>query len=251
MGDNFNPEVGFLRRDDFRRTFVATQYSPRPSSIEAVRQFTWGGSFDYIADSAGRLETRIAQARFRTDLENSDSFSADVQQSYEFLSRPFEIATDVTIPVGGYTFQDYMASYEMGPQRRFAGSFSIQQGAFFGGDITAVGYSRGRIELSRQFAFEPSVSLNRIELPEGQFTAKIVASRFTYTFSPRMFLGGLLQYNSTRDVLSTNVRLRWEYQPGSELFVVYNDQRDTQLAGRFPFLENRAFVVKLTRLFRF
>ena len=66
-----------------------------------------------------------------------------------------------------------------------------------------------------------------------------------------MFVGGLLQYNSTRNVLSSNVRLRWEYQPGSELFVVYNDQRDTELGRSFPLLENRAFVVKFTRLFRF
>ena len=43
VGDNFNPEIGFLRRDDFRRTFVTSQYSPRPRAIETVRQFTWGG----------------------------------------------------------------------------------------------------------------------------------------------------------------------------------------------------------------
>ena len=75
----------------------------------------------------------------------------------------------------------------------------------------------------------------------------------TYTFTPRMFFGGLLQYNSSRNSLSTNLRLRWEYRPGSEIFVVYNDQRDTALApGRdFPMLENRAFIVKFTRLFRF
>ena len=72
----------------------------------------------------------------------------------------------------------------------------------------------------------------------------------TYTFTPRMFLGGLVQYSSTGSLLATNLRLRWEYQPGSELFVVYNDQRDTAFR-RTPLLENRAFVVKLTRLFRF
>ena len=69
-----------------------------------------------------------------------------------------------------------------------------------------------------------------------------------------MFASALLQYNSTNNLLSTNVRLRWEYQPGSELFIVYNDQRDTfmNLTNRgFPMLENRAFVVKLTRQFRF
>ena len=67
-----------------------------------------------------------------------------------------------------------------------------------------------------------------------------------------MFFSGLMQYNSTADALSTNLRMRWEYRPGSELFVVYNDQRDTALTpSRFPMLENRAFVVKFTRLFRY
>ena len=127
----------------------------------------------------------------------------------------------------------------------------MQHGQFFGGHITAVRYSRGRLEITPQFSFEPSVSVNSITLPQGDFTTKLASTRLTYTFTPRMFVGGFLQYNSTRAVLSTNVRLRWEYQPGSELFVVYNDQRDTELGRSFPLLENRAFIVKLTRLFRF
>ena len=59
-----------------------------------------------------------------------------------------------------------------------------------------------------------------------------------------------MQYNSSNDSLGANVCFRWEYQPGSELFVVYNEQRDT-LTPRYPALENRAFIVKINRLFRF
>ena len=250
VGDNFNPEIGFLRRDDFRRTFVTGQYSPRPS-IKSVRQFTWGGSLDYILNGAGQIETRIAQARFNTELENSDRFGFDLQQNYELLVEPFPIATDVTIPVGGYDFRDVFASYSMGPQRRVSGTWSLQRGRFFSGDITAFGYRRGRIEITPQFSVEPGISINRINLPEGLFTAKLVTGRLTYTVTPRMFVGGLVQYNSSNNSLSTNLRLRWEYQPGSELFVVYNDQRDTELGRSFPMLENRAFIVKFTRLFRF
>jgi TolB-like protein len=252
VGENFNPEVGFLRRTDFRRTFAQGQFSPRPS-MALVRQFKFGGSLDYIETVAGQVESRIVRGSFETEFENSDRFVADVQQSYEFLFDPFEITGDVTIPVGGYDFQDYFMSYAMGAQRRVAGTLSLQRGEFFGGTITTVGYTRGRVEITPQFSFEPSVSINRVELPQGDFTAKLVTTRMTYTFTPRMFFGGLLQYNSTRNTLSTNLRLRWEYQPGSELFVVYNDQRDTELTTPrgFPMLENRAFVVKLTRLFRF
>ena len=251
VGGNFNPEVGFMRREDFRRTYAYAQFSPRPEGVAAVRQFTWAGSLDYVENGAGQLETRILSGRFQASFENSDSLSADVQQDYEFLARPFPITDDVTIPVGGYEFRDFQVSYRMGPHRRVAGGLSLQHGRFFDGDVTAVGYSRGRVEVSRQFAVEPSVSLNRITLPHGKFTARVAAARLTATFTPRMFASALLQYNSTNNVLGTNVRLRWEYRPGSELFIVYNDQRDTWLNRGFPILENRAFVVKLTRQFRF
>ena len=68
-----------------------------------------------------------------------------------------------------------------------------------------------------------------------------------------MFVSALVQYNSSSDSLSTNVRLRWEYTPGSELFIVYNEDRDTEvlMPDRVSAIRNRAFVVKVNRLFRF
>jgi hypothetical protein len=50
--------------------------------------------------------------------------------------------------------------------------------------------------------------------------------------------------------VAANVRFRWEYRPGSELFVVLNEQRDTVYSG-FGELANRAFIIKVNRLFRF
>ncbi len=250
VGANFNPEMGFRRRWDFRRTFATAQYSPRPRSIEAVRQFTVGASLDYIETGAGAVETRIAQARFQTELENSDRISFDVQNNYELLLWPFALAPGASIEPGAYGFQDFYASYSMGPQRRVSGTLTFQQGGFYDGTISAVGYRRPRVELTPQFSLEPGISINRIVLPAGEATIPLVTSRVTYTLTPRMFFGGLVQYNAANSSLSTNLRLRWEYQPGSELFAVYNDQRDTAL-DRTPFLQNRAFIIKLTRLFRF
>jgi hypothetical protein len=83
----------------------------------------------------------------------------------------------------------------------------------------------------------------------GEADTNLVSSRLTYTLSPRMFVAALLQYQSRTDSLSTNARFRWEYLPGSELFVVYSDGRDTLRRG-FPEIVNRSFVVKATRLFR-
>ena len=250
VGTGFNPEVGFLRRDDFERSFGSFRFSPRPRSIAAIRKLSWEGRFDYVTDRAGLVETRQAAGRFGIEFENSDMFDINYTRSYEFLEDPFGIAPDVTIPVGGYTFQDVRASYRFGSQRWLAGGLSVQHGSFFSGDITSVGFNRGRLELSRQLSIEPGVSFNLIDLPEGRFTTELVTTRTTYTVTPWMFVSALLQYNSRNDSLSTNLRLRWEFQPGSELFVVYNEQRDTLAPSAWD-LNNRALVVKITRLVRF
>jgi hypothetical protein len=46
-----------------------------------------------------------------------------------------------------------------------------------------------------------------------------------------------------------NARLRWEYRPGSELFIVFNEERDT-LAPNFPASRTRALIFKVNRFFR-
>ena len=56
MGRGFNPEIGFLRRDNFDGSVGVLRFSPRPASIEAIRQLTWEGRVDPIADRAGLLE---------------------------------------------------------------------------------------------------------------------------------------------------------------------------------------------------
>ena len=256
VGDNFNPEVGFLQRDDFERSYGAFRFSPRPHAIAAIRKLYFEGRLDYFTDRTGVVETRIAQGLFSIEFESSDRFDATYTRSYEFLDRPFPIASDVTIPIGSYRFQDVELLYSFGLQRRLSGGLGIQHGSFFGGEKTTArlgmgGFRRsGRFEVSPQISLEPGFEYNRITLPQGQFTTRLVTTRTTYTVTPRMFVSALLQYNSTNNSLGANVRLRWEYQPGSELFVVYNEQRDT-LIPRLPVLQNRAFIVKFNRLFRF
>jgi len=250
VGANFNPEVGFLRRDDFRRSFAEFRYTPRPRSLKSVRRFVFMPSLDYINDGAGILETRLQQLLLGAEFENGDRLFAGITDNFELLKKPFQIASNVSVPLGGYSFANTKVVYALGERRRVAGAITIERGGFFGGEKTSVGYYRPRVSLGSHLTVEPSLSLNYIDLPEATFTSKLVSTRATYTFTPRMFVSTLLQFNSSNDSLGTNIRFRWEYQPGSELFLVYTDERDT-LTMRFPTLENRAFVIKFNRLFRF
>ena len=199
------------------------------------------------------METRQLQLGFSTEFENSDRVGISVADNYEFLATPFTPGPGVTFPVGGYGFRDVEATYSIGAQRRLNGTLTVRAGEYFNGDIRTVGFSRGRVALTQQFSLEPSVSVNWIDTPQGSFRTELVVARVNYSFTPRMFFSVLLQYNSASNMVSNNLRLRWEYSPGSELFVVYTEDRltDPLLPDRFSELQNRGFVVKTNRLFRF
>ena len=249
VGDDFNPEIGFVRRDDFRRSFAQLRFSPRPRNLRGVRKLTYEGSLDYIENGAGLLETRQQGGRFDVEFDSSDRFNVEVNRNYEFLTSPFQVSRGIFIPVGGYPFTDVEFGYNFGSQRRVSGNVSVTRGEFYDGDITTLGVSQGRVSLTKRLSVEPSLSLSKVNLPYGDFITRVLRSRVDYGFSPRMFASALLQYNYTDRTFSSNLRYRWEYRPGSEFFVVWTDEQDTRARGLT--LRNRAFVVKATRLLRF
>ena len=248
LEEGFNPEVGFLRRDEFRRHYTGARFSPRPAADSRIRRFYYEAALDYITTLDYRLETREAKGAFSIEFQSGDRFDASLIDSTEFLADPFTIASNVTIPVGRYQFRQFQTAYNLGTQRRISGRLSAAYGSFFEGTLTEAGYG-GRVELTSQVSIEPRLSFNWIDLPYGDFARRLVSTRATYTMTPRSFASALVQYNSGSSSLSANVRFRWEYRPGSDLFVVYTEGRTTDVRGR-PALQNRGFVVKLTRLLR-
>lgn len=251
VGNNFAPEVGFVRRANMRRSYGLFKFAPRPKvRFHGIRQFTYQGTVEHIENGAGQLESRIQTARFAVEAQNSDVFSVEANADYELLLKPFTVSKGVAIPRGSYSFSEVTAAYAMGLQRRVSGTWTLQAGEFYDGTLVSVGYTGARVSIQKQWSVEPSVNVNAVRLPVGDFTTTLLRARSDYGFSPRMFASALLQYSSTDHVFSNNLRFRWEYRPGSELFVVYTDERDTLQPG-FPDLKNRAFVVKINRLLRF
>ena len=250
VGEDFNPEIGFLRRQNFRRNFGQLRFSPRPRRFKGIRKFSYEANVDYITNNTdSRIQSRVVQGTFRVDLQNGDNVEANYNRNFEALTAPFEIARGVVLPVGGYAFQEVDALYRLGPQRRFAGDLRVIRGQFYSGTRTELSYS-GRIEVSPRISLEPRISVNRASLPEGDFVTKLLTTRATFTVTPRMFASGLFQYNSSTNTFSTNIRLRWEYRPGSDFFVVFTEGRDTSPLTPQG-LQSRGFVAKYTKLFRF
>ena len=106
VGEDFKPEIGFLRRRDFRLNRGQLRFSPRPTFTDMVRKFSYQVTLEHFTNGEGVVETRQIDGRFEMELQNGDDWSLEYTNSYEFLDEPFFIASDVTVPAGAYDFQN-------------------------------------------------------------------------------------------------------------------------------------------------
>jgi hypothetical protein len=251
IGKQFDPEIGYVRRVDFRRSYADLRVSRRTRRNLFVRRTSLDASVDYIQNAQRtEVQNREQKALLTVEMHNTDQFKFDVRSDYELLPRNFRIAPRVIVPRAGYTYTSVNPSYQIGQHGLFAGTISGSFGSFYGGTKETVGLSSGYVTVSPHLAFEPGVSLNWVDLPFGTFTSRLVTSRTIITPTPRMLITTFTQLNTQARSLSTSVRLNWEYRPSSQLFVVYSDGRDTATTG-VPDVVNRSFAVKITRLVRF
>jgi len=248
VGNAFNPEMGFLSRRGFRRNYGFLRASRRPQHVWGIRKIDWEGTFDGLVSTNGVRQTRLLAGTFRISPNNGDQYSAIYGDSDDRPRSPFMVA-GATIQPGSYGFQDVRINYLPGPQRPLVGMVSFAQGGYYGGRKTEASFN-GRVPVTAQFGLEPILTLTWLQMPAGRYQAQLVSTRAAYTMTPRMQVSALVQYSSAAHSLSTNARFRWEYRPGSDLYVVYTDGRDTLLGG-YPELLARSLAFKFTRLFQF
>ena len=251
IGEQFNPEIGYVRRIDFRRTYADVRVSRRTKANPVVRRINVDASIDYIENAARTLvQETEKKAQLNVEFHNSDSFRMDYRTNYELLPEDFGIATGVIVPGGGHRYGSFNAAYNIGQQHFFSGQVSSSFGSFYEGTRKSLSFNNAYLAVNKHIAFEPGATLNWVDLPYGQFTARLLTNRTIVTPTPRMLISSLMQYNAAGHSLSTSVRLNWEYRPSSQFFLVYADGRDT-LGRGMPTLLNRSFAVKITRLMRF
>jgi hypothetical protein len=244
--ENFNPEVGFVRRENIKRTSGEFGITPRPREmIPAVREFRPSVQAEYLTNQEGELETRAFEGRFTTEFENGTQASIASDSSFERLSEPFEIRDGQFIEAGDYKFKRFSAMFSTDRSRVVSGTARYEGGGFYDGDRKTVGFGF-RLQPSYRFRFETDWRRNDIDLPSGDFDTDLVGSRLGYAFSTDMFLNAVIQYNSESKEIISNIRYNFIYKPLSDLFLVYNERRST--TGE---VIDRAIILKLTYMLAF
>ena len=239
--ESFNPEVGFVPREDIRQFKGSIRYRPRPQT-EWIRRYSIGPRFTYLVDQDRVLLTRDLQFSAFVNLEIGDWIGVRYRNRFERLDESFEIHEDIEIPEGDYDFTGYSLNLFTNDGRRLSGRTSYEFGDFFSGERRRFS-AQASWKFSDNLAFETDYELNRVTLPEGNFTTNRLGERFVYSFTPDFFVRGFVQWNSSREVVGGNFLLNYRYLPGSDLFLVYNHAWNTE--GDFRQAQ-RSLQLKLT-----
>jgi hypothetical protein len=247
VGDAFNPEVGFLARDGYRNPTFFTMRTFRlgdnRASLHEIRPHVM---FQGYWNFEGFQETGFTHIDTHWEWKAGHEVHTGMNLTRQGVVTPFQIFPGITVPQGTYDHAEAMIVSFTNQGHWISFRNTLQAGGFFGGDRVSMSPAV-RLRTGEAFNAEVSWSYNNIDLPLGDFTTNLVRTRVSYSFSPRVFVQGLLQYNSRAEIWSTNLRFGWLQAANTGLFVVYNDTQDlsdlsTQNVGR-------SLVVKFSRLF--
>jgi hypothetical protein len=247
--EDFRPGLGFVRRPGEWLTTANVEWQPHAES-ETVRKYAFAINPTLWTDLSGDLvSSNVRLLPFAVEWHDGDQFSVDVLLDSDRPDEDFEIAGDVVVPEGDYSWERMKLRYEWSDTRPLSAEIAATAGSFYDGTLQTYGGAlnwrpNGRLRLS--FAYEE----NRGSLSGGDFTTRLERLNFDYGFSPALSWQNLVQADNESDSLGLQSRLHWVFEDGRELFfVIETGWEETALGSIQPLA--RELALKLVWAVRF
>lgn len=252
-GPNFNPEVGFIERVDSNETYADMIFKARPK-LAGVRELQFEGFILHAPDTNGQVSTQEWQGTFRADFNNGAYTDDDIADVFtQRITEPFHIYKSVFIPVGLYHFARHQLTYGSAQDRRFTYNFFERFGSYYGGTLNEFRVRAGyRPTAKFSIAVSQTWDRFRLPLPNGHFSVDLASLQANYSFNRFLTFTSILQMDtSNTQAVSANFRLRYNYRPDSDLYIIYNV--GTQFASIAPAnppqVRETRFAIKFTYSF--
>ncbi len=248
VGDQFNPEVGFLSRRGYRKPDARVLTRFRPDDFLNLQEVRPHVSYRGFWGHDGFQETGYMHLDNHWQFRNSYEVHTGMNLTLEGVREPFEIYPDIFVPPG--TYEHAEAQLVLMTNQAAPLSLNLQTfiGGFFGGDRVTLNPTV-RMRAGETLSAEVSYQRNDVDLPEGDFVTNLVRTRVSYSFNPRTFLQGLVQYNDRADLWSMNLRFGWLQAANTGLFIVYTDTHGLNDLFDRPERTDRSLIIKFSRMF--
>ena len=244
VGEGFNPEVGFLLRSAFKKPefLIFKQWRPKNTGklLEVRPHVSYRGYWNF----QNTHETGFLHVDNHWVWESGFEIHTGINFTKETVLTPFPISK-VSVSAGEYNHQELQLVLMSNANRKFYFQTRTVIGGYFGGNRIS-STNKATFRLGDKFNTEVVLNYNRLQLPNGDANVFITGARLAYSFTPRMFLQSLVQYNNVSNITSVNARFGWLRNANTGLFVVINIIKDTDYLDA---LNNQSITIKYSHQF--
>ncbi len=251
-GENYNAEVGFVRRTGVNQISPTVTYRMYPTS-KLINNHGPGMLFEKTWTGDINRSDQLFRTFYDFAFQNLARARVAVNYRYTYLFNDFDPTRSGSDPLpatSDYNYRNFFARYSSDPRKLFTYSLSTSLGQYFNGN-------RYQLNTEIGYRFQPygnitmTFNYNRVSLPAPYATSNIflIGPRLDLTLSRSLFITNFVQFNSQNDNININARLQWRFKPVSDFFIVYTDNYfysidDDTINDFAP--RTRALVFKLT-----
>ena len=255
-GSDFEPGMGFMMLDNYTAFYTRTLYGWFPGKDSALTSHDVYFEGRVYWDNDTR-EVSLAEVGPGWEFSAKSGFGGMIWPKIvvENLVEPYELTENAFVPVGRYVYPALMFRLQTPPGRLFNTIFTGDVGGYYDGwriSLSAMPTWSGIPDLEVGGMFQ----YNLVRFPgRGQsFFAPIGQVRVLATLSVKFSASALVQYDGADDVVSANIRFRFNPREGTDVYLVYNEGLNTARVGKIPyppFSSGRALYVKFNYAFNF
>jgi hypothetical protein len=253
-GADYTPGSGFVSRNAYTSANIDFQYGWLSPEAAALRQHD-GSIYAnvYVRNDDGSVESVRAGGSWDFDFKSSATARTSLNLMVEDLTDELSFPEDLTVPVGKYNFVEWQTRYSVAGGNLFRGSFSSTLGSFYDGWRAQAEYSP-TWNVNRFLELEGSISYTHLEFPERNQKAKIqlIGIKAQVGLNTKISLNSFVQYNTAANIIASNVRFRYNFAEGNDLWLVYTENLNTDRqreALALPVSSVRTVLLKYTYTF--
>ena len=243
VGENFNPDLGFVRRHGYKENRLFLRKSGRPES-DWLRRYTLQFSGAQIDNMDDVLESKDASLEFELDMESGDNFKTKYEKKFERLFYDFEVSDGMVFTPGDYDFSDIKFEFQSNESRKLVFNAEAMFGQYYDADRRDLNFGLQYV-LNRHFTagiFADNYNITSDFQEDLDWT--LIGVKLRVTITPDLYVSSFVQYNSSTGEVIVNLRLRLLYGNDSGLYLVYNEKRFEDQFDRWQ-LDSRQAVAKI------
>jgi hypothetical protein len=254
-GEHFNPGIGFEMMDNYsvlRGNLGYGWISGENSKLYSHSLETWSMYRTYIEDGSLMSFTNFSGWQFQT--KNQWQGSLNLVYNSDNLKDSLEISEDeLYIKPGKYNCMGMRGNIVTPASKPLFLMFTTELGQFYDGNRISFRL-QPTWNMSKHFELGGTYNFDYVKISKRDVSMinHIFGLKALYMLDTHLSFNVFIQYNTAYHGIVTNLRLRYNPQEGNDLYLVFNEDRNTDLYREIPTLpvyNSRAVMLKYTYTF--